>query len=148
VPVAKFMNGRFVVAGATLTLAAALLAGIGAHGQSASRSIRDGVFSAAQVERGRNVFRWECMECHEMEEYTAAGGYLEEMEGKTLWEVFEYVWLEMPEDMPAWLEPMEYADVLSYIFSVYGMPAGDVDMPVDRAVLEQIVIEAPDLPGS
>jgi len=37
---------------------------------------------------------------------------------------------------------------LSYIFSVYGMPAGDVDMPVDRAVLEQIVIEAPDLPGS
>ncbi|HEY5566755.1 MAG TPA: hypothetical protein VIM81_05875 [Gammaproteobacteria bacterium] len=146
--VAPFMIRRVVLGCAALALAASLLAGLAAYGQSESRSIRDGIFSATQVERGRAWFDSVCMECHEMEEYTAAGGYLEEMEGRTLWEVFEYVSLEMPEDDPASLAPRRYADVLSYIFSVYGMPAGDVDMPIDQATLEQIVIEAPDLPGS
>jgi hypothetical protein len=137
-----------VLARAALVLAASLLAGLAAHGQSEGRSIRDGIFSATQVERGRAWFDSVCMECHEMEEFTAAGAYLEEMEGETLWEVFEYVWLEMPEDDPASLAPRRYADVLAYIFSVYGMPAGDANMPIDQATLEQIVIKGPSLPGS
>jgi mono/diheme cytochrome c family protein len=124
-------------------------ASIVARGQSAEvRSIRDGIFSAAQVNRGRESFLWVCTECHEMEEFTAAGAYLEEMDGKTLWEVFEYIWSEMPEDNPSWLEPEEYADVLAYILSVYGMPAGAQDMPTDEAALEQIRIAPPSLPGS
>ena len=88
------------------------------------------------------------MECHELEEYTAAGAYLEEMEGETVWEVFEFIWSEMPEDMPSWLEPEVYADILAYILSVYGMPSGDADIPTDKGTLEEIEIRAPNLPGS
>ena len=83
------------------------------------------------------------MECHELEEYTAPGAYLEEMDGKTVWEVFEFIWTEMPEDMPSWLEPKEYAEILAYILSVYGMPAGEADLPTDKDALEDIVIVGP-----
>lgn len=120
-----------------------------ARGQSATaRSTRDGIFSAEQAQRGRSGFLWNCMECHELEEYTAAGAYLEEMEGKPVWEVFEFIWSEMPEDNPSWLEPEEYADILAYILSVYGMPSGDQELPTDKATLEDIVIEGPGRAGS
>jgi mono/diheme cytochrome c family protein len=112
------------------------------------RTIRDGVFSAAQVERGRRVFTRVCADCHEIEEFTGVGAYLEEMEGETVWEVFEYVWAEMPEDYPSSLEPEQYADVLSYIFSVYGLAAGEDSLPIERAPLESIVITRPERPGS
>jgi len=112
------------------------------------RSVRDGVFSVAQVERGRDSFTWICMDCHEIEEFTGIGAYLEEMEGKNVWEVFEYIWAEMPEDNPASLEPSEYADILAYTLSVYGLPTGDTDMPIDRETLEKITITRPELPGS
>ena len=123
--------------------------GLAAFGQSSEpRTVRDGIFSVAQVERGRDSFTWICMDCHEIEEFTGVGAYLEEMEGKTVWEVFEYIWAEMPEDNPASLEPAEYADILAYTLSVYGLPAGEADMPTDRAVLEEVTITRPELPGS
>jgi mono/diheme cytochrome c family protein len=119
-----------------------------ALGQTATvRSTRDGIFSAAQAERGRAAFLWNCMECHELEEYTAAGAYLEEMEGETIWEIFEFIWSEMPEDNPSWLEPEEYADILAYILSVYGMPAGEQELPTDKAKLEAIVVQGPGRAG-
>jgi len=118
-----------------------------AQGQS-GRSTQDGIFSADQVERGRQSFLWECMDCHEMEEFTGVGAYLEKMEEESVWEVFEYIWSEMPEDRPAWLEPEQYADILAYILSVYGAPAGDRDMPIDREPLIDIKITRPELPGS
>ena len=131
---------------------AAACAGAGtliAFGQSAAeRSVRDGVFSAAQIERGRDSFTWICMDCHEIEEFTGVGAYFEEMEGKDLWEVFEYIWAEMPEDNPASLEPAEYADIVAYTLSVYGLPAGETDLPTDRETLEKITVIRPELPGS
>lgn len=128
---------------------AALGVGSAFDSQSAEpSSVRDGVFSAEQVDRGRETFLGICNECHEIEEFTGVGAYFEEMEGEPLWEALEYIWTEMPEDMPSWLEPGEYADVLAYLLSVYGMPAGERDLPVDEDVLEDIVIEGPARPGS
>jgi S-disulfanyl-L-cysteine oxidoreductase SoxD len=111
-------------------------------------TLAEGVFSRAQVERGEESFVWECMDCHEIEEFTGVGAYLEGKDGATLWEVFEYVWLEMPEDRPAWLDPEEYADILAYILSVYGHPAGDADLPTHETALKSILITRPDRPGS
>jgi mono/diheme cytochrome c family protein len=107
-----------------------------------------GAFSEAQVRRGEESFASECMDCHEIEEFTGVGAYLEDMEGDTLWEVFEFVWTEMPEDRPAWLDPEEYTDILAYILSVYGHPTGPSDLPIDQQVLERIVITLPKRPGS
>jgi mono/diheme cytochrome c family protein len=116
--------------------------------QDGRRTLRDGVFSPAQAARGEEIFESICMNCHEITEFTAAGAYLEEVDGKPLWETFEYVWSEMPEDEPSSLNPEDYAAVLAYIFSVYGLPSGTADLPIDRKALEAITITRPSLPGS
>jgi mono/diheme cytochrome c family protein len=116
--------------------------------QTVARTIRDGVFTPAQAERGAQVFGSICTNCHEIAEFTGPGAYLEDVEGKPLWETFDFVSSEMPEDDPGSLRPDEYAAVLAYIFSVYGQPSGEAELAVDRKSLEAITIVRPALPGS
>src|SRR5262245_39762088 len=116
--------------------------------QTDSRTVRDGVFSAAQAERGARVFGSICTNCHEIAEFTGAGAYLEDVEGKPLWETFDFISTEMPEDDPGSLRPEEYLAVLAYIFSAYGLPSGDAELAVDQESLEAITIVRPSLAGS
>lgn len=116
---------------------------VAAQAQYGARTSRDGIYSAAQAARGARLFEEICMNCHEMSEFTGEGAYLADVAGEPLWETFEYIWAEMPEDDPASLEPEEYAAVLAYIFESYGLPPGDTDMPTDRDALASIAIAAP-----
>ena len=129
-------------------VAVSLAVAWGLAAQDGERTLRDGVFSAAEVARGDRLFHSICMNCHEISEFTGAGAYLEEVEGKPLWDTFEFVWSEMPEDDPGSLSPRDYAAVLAYIFSVYGLPTGDTALPIDRESLRAITIMRPELPGS
>ena len=106
--------------------------------QSSGRTVRDGIFTSAQAERGSRVFGSICTNCHEITEFTGAGAYLEDVEGKPLWETFDFISSEMPEDDPGSLRPEEYLAVLAYIFSVYGLPSGDAELSVDQESLEAI----------
>ncbi len=135
------------VCAATLIAAGGITAWA-ALAQNAARTVRDGVFSAEQVERGRRDFTSICINCHEIAEFVGPGAYFEDSDGKTVWEIFEYIWAEMPEDEPASLEPEDYAAILAYTFSVYGLPTGENDLPIDRKSLEAITIARPELPGS
>jgi mono/diheme cytochrome c family protein len=133
---------------AVSAVAVGVVLGAGLAAQNGQRTVRDGVFSAAQAARGERLFESICVNCHEMAEFTAAGAYLEDVEGEPLWETFDFVSSEMPEDDPGSLEPEEYAAVLAYIFSVYGLRSGDAELPVDRDSLRAIAIARPKLPGS
>jgi quinoprotein glucose dehydrogenase len=133
---------RVVLGAAALGLALTLVA------QTSPRSVRDGVFSAAQAERGARVFGSVCANCHEIAEFIGAGAYLDGVEGQPLWQTFDYISTEMPEDDPASLRPEEYAAVLAYIFSVYGLPSGAAELAVEQESLETITIVRPALPGS
>jgi mono/diheme cytochrome c family protein len=133
---------------AGLVAGLALLGALGTYAWSAlaqapGRTVRDGVFSAAQMARGKREFDSICANCHEIEELTGPGAYFDEAAGKTVWEVFEYIWAEMPEDEPASLDPNDYAAILAYTLSVYGMPAGADDLPIDRKSLEAIEFAKP-----
>ena len=131
-----------VLGAAGLGLAAMLSA------QTGERTLRDGVFSAAQAELGARVFASICTDCHELAEFTAAGAYLEEVEGESLWETFDFVSTKMPDDDPGSLRLDEYAAVLAYIFRAYGLPAGDAELSVEQETLEAITITRPAAPGS
>ena len=133
--------GRAAAAAAVAAVCA--LAVVVASAQSGQRTVRDGVFSAAQVKRGQRIFKTICVNCHEIEEFTGPGAYLEEHDGKPLWDTFDFIWSNMPDDDPSSLQPAEYAAVLAYLFSVYGLPAGDADLPIDRKALESITITRP-----
>ena len=143
------MAGKLFTKAAVLGLAAAGMAAAWTlAAQDGDRTVRDGVFSTRQVARGDAVFQSVCMNCHDITEFTGSGAYLEDVDGESLWDTFEYVWSEMPEDDPSSLDPQEYAAVLSYILSVYGLPAGEADLPIDRESLEAITITRPRPPGS
>ena len=49
----------------------------------------------------------------------------------------------MPYDNPGRLRPRQYVDIISYILSINGLPAGDVEMKRDVRTLRQIRIDGP-----
>jgi hypothetical protein len=129
-------------------LATALCAVGGAGAQGGARTVRDGVYSPQQAERGERLFESICTSCHEVAEFTGSDAYLESVEGQALWETFEYVSAEMPEDDPGSLAPADYAAVLAYLLRAYGLPSGGAPLPTDQASLETLVVAAPIAPGS
>lgn len=130
-------------AAAAVVTAALALAWLVSAAQVGPRTVRDGVFSAAQVQRGQKIFKTICVNCHEIEEFTGPGAYLEEHDGKPLWHTFDFIRSKMPDDDPGSLEPAEYAAVLAYILKEYGLPTGNADLPVDRKALELITVTRP-----
>jgi quinoprotein glucose dehydrogenase len=138
---------KTLVAGAVLGSAALGLA-VTLVAQTSPRTVRDGVFSAEQAARGAGVFESVCANCHEIAELVGPDAYLDEVDGQPLWETFDYISTEMPEDDPASLRLEEYAAVLAYLFSVYGLPSGSAELSVERESLEAITIAQPKLPGS
>ena len=126
--------------------AAALCAAV-AVGQS-SRSIWDGTFTVAQAARGESVAAKECVNCHGAalsggEEAPAleGAGFLSNWNGLTAGDLFDRIRKTMPQDDPARLTRQQDADVLAYILSLNGFPAGKTELSTQSEVLKQIKIE-------
>ena len=116
-------------------------------------SVWDGVFTAAQAARGRLAYSGGCGFCHgrrlngapddpDMRSTPplARARFLREWDGRSLASLYEYTRLTMPEDNPASFTDGEYADVIAYMLSVSGMPAGAEELPPDSRSLARIVI--------
>jgi len=106
-----------------------------------TRSTLDGVFTEEQAKRGANVNNTVCVECHENDEFT--GSFLDSWTGAPVSMLYEEIKSLMPDDRPGALKPQEYADVLAYIFSLNGIPAGPRELPTDVNALVNIFIERP-----
>ncbi len=135
--------------------AATLLIASGALGQTANQtvSIRDGVFTAEQVRRGQAAYTGPCDRCHgykldgasddpDMLPAPPVAGpkFLREWNGRTLASLFEYVRATMPSNNPGYLSDAEVADIVAYMLSVSGMPAGDDALPPGLEALANVVI--------
>ena len=145
-----------VRASSRLLLAAALGAAFGALGQTAAgemASIRDGVFTAEQARRGRIAYTGPCDRCHGFKldgapddpdmlpaPPVAGPKFLRKWNGRSLAALFEYTRATMPANNPAYLSDSEVADILAYMLSASGMPAGDRGLPAEPAALASIVI--------
>lgn len=103
-------------------------------------SLLDGAFSADQVERGRVVFERSCHECHQPEVFTRPG-FLSAWSGQTVDALFDQVRRTMPENAPGRLSRKKYADVLSFVFHLNGLPAGKTELPFSSRLLKKIRIE-------
>ncbi len=104
-------------------------------------SVRDGIFTTAQAERGAKVFEEVCMRCHQPEQFTGPG-FIDAWSGQTVDVLFEVIRTTMPEDNPSSLKKREYAAVLAFLFSINGIPAGETDLPSLTRKLKQIRIES------
>ena len=110
----------FSVAVATLLVAVAL---------AGERSTRDGAFTSEQADRGKAVYDRSCVSCHPAEFYRER---LERWQNKPVAELFEVVSTTMPSDKPGALLTSEYVDVLAYVFSIAGAPAGSNELTTDN----------------
>ena len=106
----------------------------------APASVRGGIFTTAQAERGAAVHEQSCGGCHQPEQFTGPG-FIDAWSGQTADAPFEVIRTTMPEDNPSSLKSRDYAAVLAYLFSLNGLPAGETDLPSLTRKLKLIRIE-------
>ena len=130
---------------------AASLEGLQLTGQEIS--VWDGVFTEAQAERGQAVYPGPCGLCHGRRldgapddpdmlstPSLARARFLRIWEGRSLATLFEYTRATMPEANPESLDDQEYVDIIAYMLSVSGMPAGDDELEPDSQSLARFII--------
>ena len=89
-------------------------------------TVADGVFTDAQAESGKAVYDSTCSACHRMQEYRQVLRAFQNNSVMVLWDLLVS---SMPADNPGSLADSEYTDIIAYILSEQGFPAGD--QPLD-----------------
>ena len=106
------------------------------------KSVKAGVYTPAQAERGQSLFRSKCASCHAPNRFTDDLFYMS-FAGKPLWEMFDVISDSMPEDNPGSMKKEEYADVIAYLLKLNNFPAGEAELPTDKEALSLIQMEKP-----
>lgn len=126
-----------------LLLPPALLAAAGA-----SRSIWDGVFSAEQIARGKKSYAASCGDCHgdalegdgKKSPPLKGEEFFKSWTNKSVHKLVDQTWRTMPPDDPKTLKRELCADVVAYILSENGYPAGQAELKHDAPDLRQLMI--------
>ena len=128
-------------------LAVTALIGSAIAGQELKRTVWDGVFTDAQAERGRSAYAQSCASCHaeDLRGQGTAPSLVEESfaflwADMTVGDLFERTRMLMPSDRPGSLPSATYADIIAFVMSKNGFPAGSTELSADVAALKQIVI--------
>ena len=112
------------------------------------RDIWDGVFTAAQAERGKNVAQQgRCTGCHgpelagsERAPALKGDAFLSNWEDGSLNRLFLKIRDTMPPSNAEQVAAADKLDVLAYVLRVNGFPAGTADLRLDADTLEAIQI--------
>ena len=118
--------------------------------QEACSTVLDGVFTAAQARRGQRVYSENCQSCHGSD-LRGDGDMAPSIAGNDLivfWtdvpvgSLFERIKGSMPADGPGRLSDEEYTDVVAFLLDASSYPAGEAELPADKAALDEIMIVA------
>jgi mono/diheme cytochrome c family protein len=152
-----------LAAGWTIAVAACMLAGAGGGSigaQTAKRppstathttggstdaastgpSTLNGVYTAEQAGRGKDVYAGSCRSCHTPASHTGAM-FKKWWVGKRLSDLYTFVATYMPKNDPGSLAPEDAADVVAYLLKMNLMPVGPAELPPDADSLKKVRIE-------
>lgn len=111
------------------------------------KKIWDGVYTSIQAARGKGPFERACARCHNVELAGSQRGpalkgsvFWSKYDNDTLGTLYTFVRDTMPQDGPSLVPDDQKADILAYIMSVNGMPAGNDELKADARALEGIKI--------
>jgi mono/diheme cytochrome c family protein len=126
-----------------VTLAGGTLLAGGAATAAAqgATSTRQGVYTADQAAKGRQVFNGNCLGCHTTATHMGAA-FENKWFGRPLFDLYDYVSQMMPKAAPGSLTEDEYVWLVAYILRLNGMPAGRAPLEADPARLKAVRIEA------
>jgi S-disulfanyl-L-cysteine oxidoreductase SoxD len=112
-------------------------------GASRTISVREGVYSAAQAERGAKLYKTRCETCHAASQFSGFV-FMQSWSGQTAHALFNLIRTSMPPENPGSLRRQEYADRLAYLFKINNLPAGRTELKGTDEALRQVLIEAPE----
>ena len=98
-------------------------------------------FTDDQADRGREVFRSQCTECHASSEFS-------DSQFKFKWSrrhagsLYQMIQTQMPETAPGSLSDEEAVDLVSYILRMNGFEPGAAELSADRMVLDGISLSS------
>jgi mono/diheme cytochrome c family protein len=101
------------------------------------KTVADGVYTAAQADRGQAVFEAQCASCHSPADYTG-DEFLKKWDGQPLYALYDVVKTTMPMDNPGTLKPEQYADVVSYLLKLNKFPAGEEELKPEADAMKAV----------
>jgi mono/diheme cytochrome c family protein len=112
-----------------------------------SRTAWDKVFSKEQAERGRRFYNTLCARCHgeslgggETSPGLVDESFFKVWAGKTVGELVEYNRTRMPSDGPGTITRKRCTDIIAYLLSANGFPAGEGELPPALEIQNRITI--------
>src|SRR5690606_9746594 len=125
------MKARFRIAAVAALCVAELGLACSAGAQDASHSLSDGVYSKAQAARGKALYESKCASCHggslagaDTAPPLAGSAFLGNWKGQTASDLATRIRTTMPQNDPGSLGTAAVADIMAYMFSGNGFPAG------------------------
>jgi mono/diheme cytochrome c family protein len=122
-----------ITALAPVFLGAAAVAGMPVS--ASSQQVPLPPYMVAQADAGEEIFQQVCASCHEPDLTGGDQGpplsdayFASSWGGSLVADLLSFVRDEMPFDSPGSLDEDAYVDVISYILSVNGIPAGDTPL--------------------
>ena len=119
----------------------------GQEGQNAPamRTVWNGVYTAAQAERGAAVYTQDCANCHggglegaDMSPALAGAAFMASWNDLTLGDLFERIRISMPADRPGTLTRQQMADVIAHLLRANRFPAGSIELPTETPALRAL----------
>ena len=100
--------------------------------QRVPKTVLDGVFTAAQAERGAAVYFARCSACHEGADVDGppltGAPFLDRWREDTLDGLFEFIKTEMPQSTPGSLSDAAYLDIVAHLLHENDFPAGPFEL--------------------
>src|SRR5216117_3733556 len=108
-----------------------------AQGNEKRKTVLDGVFTAAQAERGKEAYATHCSTCH-MEDLGGLSApalkgeqFIDNWREDSVRSLFTFIRTQMPQRAAGSLEEKMYVDILAHILSVNMFPSGSNELNAD-----------------
>jgi quinoprotein glucose dehydrogenase len=145
---------RIVVRAACALAALLSTAGLGHAQGTPQRSVWDGIYTAAQADRGKAVYASHCSKCHgddlggkdEVPELSGAH-FMADWQSQSLADLVQRIRSTMPLDNPGTLGGASTTDVVAYLLQQNGAPAGSAELPNDSSMQSIIRIDEEPAPA-
>jgi len=115
------------------------------------RTVVDGVFTAAQAERGKEAYAANCSSCH-MDDLRGQSGpplkgdpFMDNWREDSVKTLFSYIQTRMPQRRAGTLGEQTYVDILAYILSENMLPPGSKEL--NAAGLDGLLLVGKDGPA-
>lgn len=121
----------------------AIVAGLSHCAEQPPQTSADGIFTAAQADRGAGLFDQHCARCHSIQEFTGPA-FNTVWAGTPASALYLRIANTMPMDQPGSLGTEQTTALLAHILDSNGMPSGNQPLSGDLPWLTGIQMATPD----